>query len=294
MISVSLERALQDLKSNLFLHLVTIITIALSVLIVSTFVLFLTNAKALMDSWKEGIRMIVYVADDLPQPEIDHLGQKIKQMNGVNDIRFISKEKAMERLKSRMEGQQSLLENLDRNPLPDAFEVRIDTAGKSWKEIEMLAIHIESSHLVADVEYGKNWLKRFTGILTLFRLAGIMMCVVFFMASVFIVANTIRLLFYSKNEELKIMRLVGATDRFIKTPYYIEGLLQGAIGGLGGIIVLYLSFTLISSSVDLGITSYFFTLRFFPLSVSVMIITGSMLTGWLGCYISLKQFLSSR
>ena len=156
----------------------------------------------------------------------------------------------------------------------------------------MLAIHIESSHLVADVEYGKNWLKRFTGLLTLFRLAGIMMCVVFFMASVFIVANTIRLLFYSKSEELKIMRLVGATDRFIKTPYYLEGLIQGAIGGVIGIVLLYLAFVLLSSSVDLSFTSYFFTLRFFPLSVSLIIIIGSMLAGWLGCYISLKQFLT--
>lgn len=290
--TVHLERAIQDLKNNLFLHLVTIVTIMLSVLIVSTFVLFLTNAKALMTSWQKGVRIIVYMEDNLQAVDRDHLEQEIKQMSGVTSITFISKEAALEKMKSRMGGQQSLLENLDANPLPDAFEVRIDPARKNWKEIEMLAIHIESSHLVADVEYGKNWLKRFTGLLTLFRLAGVMMCVVFFMASVFIVANTIRLLFYSKSEELKIMRLVGATDRFIKTPYYLEGLIQGAIGGIIGIVLLYLAFVLLSSSVDLSFTSYFFTLRFFPLSVSLIIIIGSMLAGWLGCYISLKQFLT--
>lgn len=291
MISASLERAIQDFKSNLFLHVVTMVTIALSVLIVSTFVLFLTNARTLMASWKQGVRVIVYVEDNLRQVEIEQMAAGFKQIAGVTGVEFISKESALAQLKTRMAGQQSLLENLDKNPLPDAFEVRIDPSRQSWRDIEMLVVRIASNPLVSDVEYGKNWLKRFAGLLTLFRLTGIMMCVVFFMASVFIVANTIRLLFYSKSEELKIMRLVGATDQFIKIPYYIAGLIQGALGGITGLIILYLTFILLASSVDLSFTSYFFTPRFISIGASLMIILGSMLAGWLGCYISLKQFL---
>ncbi|MFP4040734.1 MAG: permease-like cell division protein FtsX [Desulfosudaceae bacterium] len=289
--SIYLKRAVSDIKSNRFLNIITVITISLSVLIVSTFALFLTNANQLLAFWEKGIRIIVYVEDDLEKDQIDILKEEIRQLQGVTNIRFIPKEDGLRRLKEKLPEQQSLLDNLIENPLPDTLEVWVTPEKRNWKAIEMLAIHIESSHLVADVEYGQNWLKRFTGLLNLFRLTVILMCTIFFMAAVFIVANTTRLLFFSRSEEINIMRLVGATDRFIKTPFYLEGLIQGAAGGIIGLAVLYLAFLLIASEVDLNMIAHSFKIRFLPLSSSLAIITGSMIAGWLGCYISLSQFL---
>ncbi|MDY6823556.1 MAG: permease-like cell division protein FtsX [Thermodesulfobacteriota bacterium] len=287
------KRAIQDLRSNIFLHLITLITITLSVLIVSTFTLFISNANEILNTWKKGIRIIVYIEDGVQKAEIDTLKREITRMEGVSDIRFIPKETALKQLEIKMKSQNALLENLRENPLPDALEVWISPEKKQWEAIEMMAIHIESSHLVADVEYGQNWLKKFTGILNLFRFTGILMSVVFFMAAVFIVANTIRLLFFSRHEELKIMQLVGATDRFIKAPFYIEGILQGAAGGMLGLCILYLAFLVMLSSIDLSFTSYFFEISFIPGLSCIAIIICSMLAGWLGCYISLKQFLNN-
>ncbi|MDY6903724.1 MAG: permease-like cell division protein FtsX [Thermodesulfobacteriota bacterium] len=287
------KRAIQDIRSNVFLHVITLITITLSVLIVSTFSLFLSNANKIMQTWEKGIRIIVYIEDGVPKAEIDTLQQEISRMGGVADVQYISRDKALEQLEKKMKAQNSLLENLRENPLPDALEVWVAPDKKKWDEIEMLAIHIESSHLVADVEYGQNWLKKFTGILNLFRFTGILMSVVFFMAAVFIVANTIRLLFYSRHEEFKIMQLVGATDNFIKAPFYIEGLLQGAAGGILGLFILYLAFLVMLSSIDFSFTSYFFKFSFIPGLTCIAIIISSMIAGWLGCYISLKQFLNN-
>lgn len=284
-----LKRAVNDLKDNVLLNIITFITIALSVLIVSTFALFMINAGKIIHSWEKGVRVIVYIKAGVQQAETDNLQNDIRQMKGVADIKFISREAGLERLKKQMEGQLSLLTNLTENPLPDTLEVWLAPEHKTWKQIEMLAIHIESSHLVEDVEYGQNWMKRFTGFLNLFKVSGGLMGAVFFMAAVFIIANTIRLLFYSKSDEMKIMRLVGATDTFIRAPFYIEGLILGAGGGITGILVLYLAYVLIITNVDLNFVSFYFTIQFLPFTVSVAIIFFSMLTGWMGCYISLKQ-----
>jgi len=128
------------------------------------------------------------------------------------------------------------------------------------------------------------------------------MCCVFFMASVFIVANTIRLLFYSRREEFEIMRLVGATDSFIKTPFYIEGAIQGFVGGILGILILFISFgililfiyfILLMSSIEKEMVSGFIEVRFLPFSLSAAIILLSVSSGLVGCYLSFKQFLDS-
>jgi cell division transport system permease protein len=288
-----IKRAIEDLKDNVLLNVITFITIALSVLIIGTFALFMVNAGSIIHSWEKGVRIIVYIKDNVQPVEIDNLKNDIRQLEGVADIKFISRQEGLERLKKQMQGQLSLLTNLADNPLPDTLEVWVASEYKTWKQIEMLAIHIESSHLVSDVEYGQSWMKRFTGFLNLFKVTGGLMGAVFFMAVVFIIANTIRLLFYSKSDEMKIMRLVGATDNFIRAPFYIEGLILGGAGGVAGLLVLYLAYVLVITNIDLNFVSYYFTIQFLPFTMSLAIIFFSMLTGLTGCYISLKQLLKN-
>lgn len=113
----------------------------------------------------------------------------------------------------------------------------------------------------------------------------------FFLATILIVANTIRLVLYSRREEVEIMRLVGATDGFIKTPFYLEGLIQGALGGLIALVLLFVIFLVISSSLEKGLASALLTIRFLSIEAFFGILLLSMSVGWLGCYLSLKQFL---
>ncbi len=124
-------------------------------------------------------------------------------------------------------------------------------------------------------------------------MAGYAMGTLFFVAAIFIVANTIRLVIYSRREEVEIMRLVGATDSFIKIPFYIVGLIQGALGAAIGTGLLYLLFSLMSVNVEQEFLPELFRLKFIPPSILGAILIGSMLVGWLGCYISLKQFLKT-
>ena len=293
MITLFFKRALDDIFKNRFLNLVTIITISLSILITSAFILFFINTSEIINSWKKGLRIMAYLKPGLSTTELDYLKQAIRSLDGVQKLRYISKEEGLGLLRSQMEHQASLLENLSENPLPDSIEIRMTAAVESWQRITSLAAQIEMLNHVEEVEYGQKWIGRFIHLFNLFRLAGYAVGGLFFMAAIFIVANTIRLVIYSRREEVEIMRLVGATDNFIKIPFYFEGLIQGALGAVIGLGLLYLSFYSVTSNVDGNFLPGLFSLRFLPAQIMGVILLGSMLVGWLGCYISLKQFLKT-
>jgi len=287
------RRAIQDLISNRFLNSVTVVTISLSILIVSAFALFLANVGDLVSVWRRGVRMMVYLQPDLQRDRIPGLRTEIQSMYGVAETTFIPREEALRRLRERMQRQSSIMAGLDHNPLPDAFEVRMIPTTQTEEKMENLANALEQLPEVEEVEYGQQWIGRLTSVFNLFRLAGSALGALFFMAAVFIVANTIRLLIYARREEVEIMRLVGATDGFIKAPFYIEGMILGALGGLIGLGSLFLMYVVLSSNVEDSLTDDSFSLRFLPLEMVAAIMLSSIFVGWFGCYLSLKQFMKT-
>jgi cell division transport system permease protein len=291
MILLFFRRAIEDFHNNRLLNIVTLLTISLSILIVSAFILFFINTSKIMNFWKKGLRVMVYLKPDVSASELSSLKQHIQAMAGVESLKFISKEDALKQLKAQMQRQASLFDDLDKNPLPDAFEIRISTANQSWEKVEFLAAQIESLDAVEEVEYGQKWFGHFSELFKLFTLTGYAMSTIFVMAAVFIMANTIRLVIYSRRDEIEIMRLVGAAERFIKIPFYIQGLLQGALGAGIGLITLFVVFWLVVSNIERGFFSGLFNIQFLSPQISGAIFFISILAGWMGSYISLKQHL---
>ncbi|HGY10856.1 MAG TPA: FtsX-like permease family protein, partial [Desulfobacterales bacterium] len=204
---------------------------------------------------------------------------------------YISKAQALEKLKKDMSSQSAFLKTLKKNPLPDALEIKMKSYN-SFKEVQRFAQSIKAIEIVEDVEYGQGWLGRFLKIFNLFKITGYTMCSLFFLIALFITANTVRLAFYSRKLEIEIMRLVGATETFIKAPFYVEGLLQGLFGGILGLGILLVTYVTISSGITQSLASYlYFDIRFLSIKLIVLIILGSTFLGWFGCYLSLKQIL---
>jgi cell division transport system permease protein len=288
------KKAIQDILENRLLNSITVITIALSVLIVSAFVLFFVNASDMMNAWKQGIRVMAYLKSGVSEDETAKAEEHIRGFYGVQSVRFISKTEALEEIRRQMKRQISLFENLEENPLPNSFEICMTPSSHRMVHLEDLAAAVEALPAVDEVEYGQDWIGRFYHIYNLFKLTGYAMGGLFFMAAVFIVANTIRLVLYSRKEEIEIMRLVGATDGFIKTPFYIEGLILGALGGIIGLGVLFGAYLLILSNMEQGVSSSLLTIRFLTPASFGSLLAGSTIVGWLGCYLSLKQFLARR
>jgi len=291
MITLFFKRALDDIFKNRFLNLVTIITISLSILIASAFVLFFVNTSDIINSWKKGLRIMAYLKPGLNNDGLTDLKQTIQSLDDVDTVIFVPKQEALKRLKNQMKNQSSLFANLTQNPLPDSIEIRMTATTESWQKIDALATHIEALPQIEDVEYGQRWVGRFAQIISLFRLTSYAMGALFFMATIFIVANTIRLVLYSRREEVEIMRLVGATDSFIKIPFYFEGLIQGALGAIIGLTMLYIAFMFVSFNVEKGFFPGLFRFHFLSPTLLLAILLISMLVGWLGCLISLKQFM---
>jgi cell division transport system permease protein len=293
MLKRHLRRALQDMRSNRMLSLVTISTFALSILIVSSAMLFFVNMGDIMDGWRQGIRVMAYLQEGLNATDRSTLKVRMESLYGVQQADFIPKDQALARLRSQMGRQTSILDNLDSNPLPDAFEIQMIAASQSWDKVEQLAMALEKLEGVSEVEYGQRWIKRIINIFNLFQLTGTVMGALFFMAAIFIVGNTVRLVLYSRREEVEIMRLVGATEKFILAPFYFQSLIQAALGGIIGLAALFMMYMLIQSRITTDMATAFFQPRFLSPLTQLGIVGCGMLVGWLGCHLSVKQYVKA-
>ncbi len=286
MILLHVKRAIRDMLRHRLLNLVTVVTVALTILIAGSIGIFILNIGHLLDTWKQGIRITAYLDGTSSKEAHVAMEKEIRGIAGVDAVTFLSKEDALEKLKGDMSRQSSIFEHLEENPLPDAFEVQITADTHAWERIEALARRMESIEGIADVEFGQHWIRRFVHIFTLFTLSAYAMVGLLVLASMFIVGNTVRLIYYGRREEVEIMRLVGATNAFILTPFYIQSTLQGLLGGVVGIGAAYSLFSLLVSTVE---TSEWLNLRFLPMNIIGLIFVASMLLGGLGCHLSLKQ-----
>ena len=293
MLKLHLKRALQDIRSNRMLSLVTISTFALSILIFSSAMLFFINLGDIIDGWRQGVRVMAYLQDGLTDTDRSHLKVRMENLYGVQQVTFISKDQAFARLRTQMGRQTSILDNLDHNPLPDSFEIQMIAASQSWEKVEQLAEALDNLEGVSEVEYGQRWIKRIINIFNLFQLTGYIMGTLFFMAAIFIVGNTVRLVLYSRRDEVEIMRLVGATERFILAPFYFQSLIQAALGGIIGLTALYIMYRLIQSRIATDMATAFFELRFLSPALLLSIVGCGMLVGWLGCHLSVKQYVKA-
>jgi hypothetical protein len=123
MMMLFFKRAIDDIFQNRFLNFVTIITISLTILIASAFILFFVNTGEIINSWKRGLRIMAYLKPGIHNADLTNLKRTIQSLDGVHTLRFISKQEAIDRLKAQMQHQSSLFENLTENPLPDSFEI---------------------------------------------------------------------------------------------------------------------------------------------------------------------------
>jgi len=290
-----LREALHGMSRNRFTHLVAVGTITFALLTFGIFLLTVINLNRIFDEWGRRIHLIAYLDDSINQQELNALRERITTLPSTHLVTFVSKEQALTLLKESLQGQSGILENLEVNPLPASLEIQLKDAYKNSQSLKAIVAEIKQFDKVRDVEYGQEWLEKFSAFISMVKLVGITIGCFLLLATIFIISNTIKLTIYSRRDEIEIMKLVGATNFFIQAPFFLEGLLQGLIGSLGALGTLYLGYRMFMSTTTAHYGFYRgpLTLVFLPQTLVVSLILFGVVLGVGGCILSMGRFLKA-
>lgn len=276
-------------KRNIWMTLASIFTVVLSLFILGFFSIVILNLNKMADTLESQVQISVYLKDDLSQEEIDETKETLSKIEGLQDIKFTTREEAMENFKERLGDQQFLLDALDdTNPLPDSFSLTV-TSPQQVKTIADTAAALDS---VESASYSQDIINHLFNLTHLIRLIGVALIILLTGAAIFIISNTIRLTVFARRKEIAIMKYVGATDWFIHWPFLLEGICLGFIGGGLATIFLYIVYNQVTQEI-------YEAMAFFPLIpqhpfidyISLAILVAGIIIGALGSTISLKRFL---
>ncbi len=286
-------RALRNMRQWPFLCSASILTMAVALATVATFFLVVVNVEQLATRWTKEIQVVAYLQKPPAPPDLADLTRKLKKIPEVESVNYVSPATAMQRFKKHLGHDASLLEGLDPELLPASFELGLHSAYRNQQGIAAVIEQLENTLDVDDLRYGQKWLKRFNDFADMLRFIGIILGGFLLLAALFIVSNTIKLTLYARRDELEIMALVGATMRFIKIPFMLEGAIQGLLGGLLSLIFLALSFVfIISKSLNsFWLTPTDFDLLFLTVNQQIILVLAGIVLGVLGSLSSLRRFI---
>jgi len=230
------------------ISLLAIITIAVSLFVGGLFWLVTTNLSAWVGEWRSEARVVVYLRPDTPAESVAALQQEIRQAPWTVDVTEISADAARERFRQLFPSLSDLVEDWPEAPLPPSLEIRYRGDGLEPAAFEAWLEALRASPAAELVDDDRDWLQQLQTVVGIIRAAGLSLGVVLLGAAVFTIASVVRLTAHLYREEISIMRLVGATEFFIRGPFYMEGLLQGLLGGALAAAGLYGAFRLLIGS----------------------------------------------
>jgi cell division transport system permease protein len=288
-----IRRAIRNMRQWPMLCTAAILTMAVALATVATFFLVVVNIEQLASNWTREIQVVAYLEKAPSQKELPQQISKLENISEVDSVVYISPAEAMKRFKNRLAGDASLLEGVNRNLLPASYELTLHPQFRNQEGIDKVIERVESTLAVEDLRYGQKWLERFNTFVDMLRFIGLILGGFLLFAALFIVSNTIKLTLFARRDELEIMALVGATMRFIKIPFLLEGALQGLLGGIISLGFLSVSFKLI---IERSLTAFWLTpadfdLLFLSPGQQLVLVFSGVALGVLGSLTSLRRFV---
>jgi len=246
--------SLSGLRTSTVTSVVSATTIGVALVLVGAFVLLLRNMEGLLDTFGDDLRVTAYLDDALDPLAHPALADRVSTIEGVQEVELVSKEEALRRFQEGVGRTTGLLAALEENPLPASLEVSLSDARRTPEGLRVVVESLDGLPGVADLAYGQEWVEGYARVVGLVRGMALGVGCVLALATLLIVANTIRLAVYARRDELEILSLVGASRPFIATPFLVEGAIQGALGGVLAVAVLYALFRLALPEIEAGLT----------------------------------------
>ncbi|NMA91341.1 MAG: ABC transporter permease [Amphibacillus sp.] len=289
------RHVLEGLKSswrNSWMTLASVGAVTTTLLLVSVFLALMMNLNHVAANIEEDVQIKVLIDVTATDEEISELGQSIESLNRVASVEFSSRDQELEDLISSMgdEGDAFSLLDEDENPLNDAYIVK---AFEPQDTIE-LAEEIETMNRVEKINYGQGVVENIFKFNNYARNIGLILIVALLFTAIFLISNTVKITIIARRREIEIMKLVGATNWFIRWPFFIEGLLLGVLGSIIPITLLFTGYYFLDKNADVVNQFEFITILPFNPFVwqlsGIVLLIGAVIGVW-GSVMSVRKFL---
>jgi len=281
--NLTFREAMLTFKRAPLLSALSVTTIAFSLFVLGLFGLVVVNLQDALHSVEERVEIVAYI---LPGTPIEATAQALKDVEAFPEVQtamYVSEEEALTRARAELVEFRDVLRELERNPLPASIEVKLKPGFRDADHVAAVAERMSGFGFIDDVRFGRDWVERLDRLRQLAAAVGIVVGAAFAVVAIIIIGTTIRMAVLQRGREIAIMRLVGATDGFVRRPF----LLQGAIKGLlGGAVALGLSF-----AAYLLINRYLLQSSFFTREEALAIVAFGAIIGLLGSATSVGRHL---
>jgi len=281
------DEALASLMRGLKTAAIATATIAVAFIVLGAFLILTSNLERLFARWQNAAEFSVYLADTVTADERSAVEKALRESAVVGAAEPVSKEEALRRFRQNFPTLADAAGDLPANPLPASFEIRLRPEA-SPSDIESLARSAAGLPGVADVRYDRQWIERLMRAAGAVRTGGFTLAALLVFAAALTVASVVRFALVARREEIHIMQLVGAPIAYIRGPFVVEGLIQGGIGAIVALVVLWITFfvvrsragALVEAAIDPG------SLVFLSLPAATGLLLAGMAVGSLGGFIA--------
>ena len=257
--------------------------VGLALFVVGLFALATYNLRLALVSIEERVEVVVYLRDDVRQSEIDLLQTELAKLGEVSRVRYVSKREALERAQQDLPEFADLFSGVEVNPLPQSLEIELRPGARNREVVERVSEAAAGYPFVEDVRYGREWGDK---LFTLRRVGAATTAVLggaFLLVAALIIGTALRIAIFARRDEIQIMRLVGATNRFIRLPFLLEGALSGLIGGLLAWLLTWVVYR--------GVYSFLFAVAWVPTGWIAVGIAGGMAFGVAASGLAIRRHL---
>ena len=270
---------------------VAIAMIAMSLLILGTFLLLSENLGRAVEQWQGKSRVHVYFDTESTPEQQQTVERYLATKPELARRRLVTREEALVRFKTYFANLSDIVGQLDENPFPPSYEIEVTPKVAQTPAFDRAVKELRAMPGVEQVQFDWEWVDRLKRLVQVVNLIGFVCGGILAVAAAFTIANVIRLTMMLYREEIDIMRLVGATERIIRGPFLIEGLLQGTLGGLCAVGLLFgmFEFTRRTLAPSSSLLWGFLFATFLPWQKVAALVAGGTLAGWLGSWMSVRE-----
>ncbi len=288
-----LREAWTNILGAPLLTLIAVLTIAVSLILVGFFGTLLVNANRVLDAMAQDLRITVYLDPNVDHETVNALQERIATREEVAETAFLRAEEDRQRNRALLDAE--LLRGLDENAIPGqpAIEIQLKPRQRSKEDFTRITEWVGELASVAEVQelyFGADKIRVLFAVIDLLRVIGFIICIIIVAAAVFFTFSTIKLAVYSRKEEIEVLRLVGATNTFIRTPFYLEGAFAGLLGTLTALVIVAFIHSRLVAFVE---EEHLLNVRFdlLPAGMLTWFLVGGVALGLAGSALSVRRHL---